>query len=31
VAEREDRLREEIKQGGTLSGVQELEKWEQIH
>jgi 3-hexulose-6-phosphate synthase/6-phospho-3-hexuloisomerase len=30
VAEREDRLREEIKQGETLSGVQELEKWEQI-
>jgi len=30
VAEREDRVREEIKRGGTLSRVQELEKWEQI-
>lgn len=30
VAEREDRIREEIKRGGTLSKVQELEKWEQI-
>lgn len=30
VAERENRLREEIKRGGTLSKVQELEKWEQI-
>ncbi|NLK25422.1 MAG: bifunctional hexulose-6-phosphate synthase/ribonuclease regulator [Euryarchaeota archaeon] len=30
VAEREDRIREEIKRGGTLSRVQELEKWEQI-
>ncbi len=29
VAEREDRIREEIKRGGTLSKVQELEKWEQ--
>jgi 3-hexulose-6-phosphate synthase / 6-phospho-3-hexuloisomerase len=29
VAEREDRIREEIKRGGTLSRVQELEKWEQ--
>jgi len=30
VAERENRVREEIKRGGTLSKVQELEKWEQI-
>ncbi|NLI74568.1 MAG: bifunctional hexulose-6-phosphate synthase/ribonuclease regulator [Euryarchaeota archaeon] len=30
VAEREERVREEIKRGSTLSGVQELEKWEQI-
>ena len=30
VAEREERIREEIKRGGTLSRVQELEKWEQI-
>ncbi|MDW5561659.1 MAG: 3-hexulose-6-phosphate synthase [Methanomassiliicoccus sp.] len=30
VAERENRIREEIKRGGTLSKVQELEKWEQI-
>jgi len=30
VLEREDRIREEIKQGGTLSSVQELEKWEQV-
>lgn len=30
VAERENRIREEIKQGGTLSKVLELEKWEQI-
>jgi 3-hexulose-6-phosphate synthase/6-phospho-3-hexuloisomerase len=30
VNEREDRIREEIKRGRTLSGVQELEKWEQI-
>lgn len=31
VAEREERIREEIKRGGTLSMVQELEKWEQVH
>ncbi|WP_019178404.1 3-hexulose-6-phosphate synthase [Methanomassiliicoccus luminyensis] len=31
VAERENRVREEIKRGGTLSKVQELEKWEQVH
>ncbi len=30
VAERENRIREEIKRGGTLSKVQELERWEQI-
>jgi len=30
VNERENRIREEIKRGRTLSGVQELEKWEQI-
>src|SRR5207245_1606389 len=30
VAEREDRIREEIKRGGTLSAVLEVEKWEQI-
>ena len=30
VSEREDRIREEIKRGGTLSRVQELEKWEQV-
>jgi len=30
VSERENRIREEIKRGGTLSSVQELEKWEQI-
>jgi 3-hexulose-6-phosphate synthase/6-phospho-3-hexuloisomerase len=30
VAERENRVREEIKRGGTLSKVLELEKWEQI-
>ncbi|MBI0584785.1 MAG: orotidine 5'-phosphate decarboxylase [Methanomassiliicoccus sp.] len=30
VFERENRVREEIKRGGTLSKVQELEKWEQI-
>lgn len=30
VKERENRIREEIKRGGTLSGVQELEKWEQV-
>ena len=29
VLERENRLREEIKRGGTLSSVLELEKWEQ--
>jgi len=30
VLERENRIREEIKRGRTLSSVQELEKWEQI-
>jgi 3-hexulose-6-phosphate synthase/6-phospho-3-hexuloisomerase len=30
VYERENRIREEIRRGGTLSGVQELEKWEQV-
>jgi 3-hexulose-6-phosphate synthase/6-phospho-3-hexuloisomerase len=30
VAERENRIREEIKRGGTLSKVQEMEKWEQV-
>lgn len=30
VLEREERIREEIRRGGTLSSVQELEKWEQI-
>jgi 3-hexulose-6-phosphate synthase/6-phospho-3-hexuloisomerase len=30
VAERENRVREEIKRGGSLSKVQELEKWEQV-
>ena len=30
VFEREVRIREEIRRGGTLSSVQELEKWEQI-
>jgi len=30
VFEREERIREEIKRGGTLSSVQELEKWEQV-
>jgi 3-hexulose-6-phosphate synthase/6-phospho-3-hexuloisomerase len=30
VLEREDRIREEIKKGSTLSSVQELEKWEQV-
>jgi len=30
VLEREERIREEIKRGGTLSKVQELEKWEQV-
>ena len=30
VAERENRIREEIQRGGTLSKVQELEKWEQV-
>jgi 3-hexulose-6-phosphate synthase/6-phospho-3-hexuloisomerase len=30
VAEREDRIREEIKRGATLSSVQELERWEQV-
>jgi 3-hexulose-6-phosphate synthase/6-phospho-3-hexuloisomerase len=30
VMERENRVREEIKRGRTLSSVQELEKWEQI-
>ena len=30
VLERENRIREEIKRGGSLSSVQELEKWEQV-
>ena len=30
VAEREERLREEIKRGGTLSSVLKLEKWEKV-
>ena len=30
VHERENRIREEIKRGETLSSVQELEKWEQV-
>jgi len=30
VLERENRIRAEIKRGGTLSSVLELEKWEQI-
>ncbi|MFH0816770.1 MAG: 3-hexulose-6-phosphate synthase [Methanobacteriota archaeon] len=30
VAERENRLREEIKRGGTLSSVEKLEKWEKV-
>jgi 3-hexulose-6-phosphate synthase/6-phospho-3-hexuloisomerase len=30
VLERENRMREEIKRGRTLSSIQELEKWEQI-
>ena len=30
VMERENRIREELKRGRTLSSVQELEKWEQI-
>ena len=30
VMERENRIREEIRRGGTLSSVQELEKWEQV-
>ena len=30
VAERENRLREEIKRGSTLSSVQKLEKWEKV-
>ncbi len=30
VLERENRLREEIKRGGTLSSVLELEKWEKV-
>src|SRR5256885_684416 len=30
VLERENRIREEIKRGGTLSSALELEKWEQI-
>lgn len=30
VWEREERIREEIRRGGTLSKVQELEKWEQV-
>jgi 3-hexulose-6-phosphate synthase/6-phospho-3-hexuloisomerase len=30
VHEREDRIREEIKRGGTLSSVLELEKWEKV-
>ena len=30
VAERENRIREEIKKGSTLSKVLELEKWEKV-
>ncbi|MEM3852562.1 MAG: 3-hexulose-6-phosphate synthase [Methanomassiliicoccales archaeon] len=30
VMERENRIREEIKRGGTLSSVNELEKWEKV-
>ncbi len=30
VLERENRLREEIKRGGTLSSVLNLEKWEKV-
>jgi 3-hexulose-6-phosphate synthase/6-phospho-3-hexuloisomerase len=30
VAERENRVREEIKRGSTLSSVQKLEKWEKV-
>ncbi|MGC9060979.1 MAG: 3-hexulose-6-phosphate synthase [Thermoplasmata archaeon] len=30
VMERENRLREEIKQGGTLSSIQKLERWEKV-
>jgi 3-hexulose-6-phosphate synthase/6-phospho-3-hexuloisomerase len=30
VLERENRLREEIKRGGTLSSVMKLEKWEKV-
>jgi len=30
VLERENRIREEIKRGGTLSSVLELEKWEKV-
>ncbi|MEM0449662.1 MAG: 3-hexulose-6-phosphate synthase [Methanomassiliicoccales archaeon] len=30
VLERENRIREEIRRGGTLSSVLELEKWEQV-
>lgn len=30
VMERENRLREEIQRGGTLSGVLKLEKWEKV-
>ncbi|OGS45051.1 MAG: bifunctional hexulose-6-phosphate synthase/ribonuclease regulator [Euryarchaeota archaeon RBG_13_57_23] len=30
VLERENRLREEIKKGGTLSSVMKLEKWEKV-
>jgi len=30
VMERENRIREEIKRGGTLSSVSELEKWEKV-
>jgi len=30
LLERENRIREESKQGGTLSCVLELEKWEKV-
>ena len=30
VAERENRVREEIRRGSTLSSVQKLEKWEKV-
>jgi 3-hexulose-6-phosphate synthase/6-phospho-3-hexuloisomerase len=30
IMEREERLREEIKRGGTLSGILKLEKWEKV-